>query len=134
MSGLFTRAFVVAAVVLCCAIGLTAMLALLVAADYFAFALILSPPLAALAAAGTALLFCVLAIVLGRVALSSMRARARRNFQERIAIILGEVFGIELLDSLERNPSRIIGLALLAGVALGFSPTLRRALLAFFRR
>jgi hypothetical protein len=134
VNGFFARAFVVVAVVLCCAIGLTAALALLVAADYFAFALILSPPLAALAAAGTALLFCLLAAVLGKVVLSGMRAKARRNFQERVALILGEVFGVELLNSLERNPSRLIGIALLAGAALGFSPALRKALFAFFRR
>jgi hypothetical protein len=116
------------AVALCCAIGLTAMLALLVAADYFAFELILSPPLAALAAAGTALLFCALTVVLGKLALNSARRRQKREFQQRLTMILSEVFGVELLDLLGGRPSRVIGAALVAGLALGFSPALRRAL------
>ena len=53
MSGLLSRGIVVVAVLLACVIGLTAAFGLLVAADYFAFATILSPPFAALAAAGT---------------------------------------------------------------------------------
>src|SRR5579871_1696354 len=67
MSGLFSRGLVVVAVLVACVIGLTGAFGLLVAADYFAFATILSPPFAALAAAGTAVLFCVLVVIVGKL-------------------------------------------------------------------
>jgi hypothetical protein len=134
MSGLLSRGIVVVAVLLACVIGLTAAFALLVAADYFAFATILSPPFAALAAAGTALLFCVIAIVIGRLILSGMKKRARRNLQTRIASIIGEVFGTDLGEFTDRHPAKSIGAALLAGFVLGFSPKMRKALAHFLRR
>jgi hypothetical protein len=134
MSGLLSRGIVVVAVILACIIGLTGTFGLLVAADYFAFATILSPPLAALAAAGTAILFCIVAVVIGKLILSRMRKRARRQTQTRIASVIGEVFGADLGEFSERHPARIIGAALLAGFALGVSSRLRKALAAFLRR
>ncbi|HEY2446611.1 MAG TPA: hypothetical protein VGI20_12825 [Rhizomicrobium sp.] len=134
MSGLLFRAIIIVAVVLACAVGLTAAFALCVAADYFAFATILSPPWAALAAAGTALLFCALAVILGQFVLARMRARARKTFPFRIASVLGEVFGADLLEMADRYPTRSIAAALFVGFALGFSPKLRDALRGFLRR
>lgn len=134
MGGLLLRGLVVVAVILACAVGLTAMLGLLVAADYFAFATILSPPLAALAAAGTALLFCIIVVVTGLLVIGAMRKRARQGIHLRVAAMLGEVFGKELLDITDRYPARSIAAALAAGFALGFSPGLRRALRDFFRK
>lgn len=134
MSGILLRGVIIVAVILACAIGLTAAFGLLVAADYFAFATILSPALAALAAAGTALLFCLLAVLFGKLALGTMRSRKRRTVHDRIAAMLGEVFGKELVDFADRHPSRSIAAVLFAGFALGFSPKLRSALRAFLRR
>ena len=134
MSGFLSRGLVVVAVLLACAIGLTAVFGLLVAADYFAFANILSPPFAALAAAGTAILFCVVAVIAGKLILSAMNKRTRRNMHTRIASIIGEVFGADLGEFTDRHPARSIGAALAAGFALGFSPKLRKALLHLLRR
>jgi hypothetical protein len=134
MNGLLARGLIILAVVLTCAVGLVALLGLLVAADYFAFATILSPPLAALAAAGTALLFCVVAIFVGKLALAAVRKRSRKNVHRRIAEILGEVFGKEIVDFADKHPTRSIAAALFAGFALGFSPKLRSAMRAFLRR
>ncbi|HLY06416.1 MAG TPA: hypothetical protein VKR31_11775 [Rhizomicrobium sp.] len=134
MSGLLSRAIVVVAVLVACVIGLTAAFGLLVAADYFAFAIILSPPFAALAAAGTAVLFCILAVIIGKLILSSMKKRARVRLQTRIASIIGEVFGADLGEFTERHPARSLGAALAAGFAIGFSPKLRKALLNLLRR
>ena len=134
MSGLLFRAIIIVAVILACAIGLTAAFALCVAADYFAFATFLSPPLAALAAAGTALLFCALAVFFGQFALARMRARARKTLFFRIGQTLGETFGTDILDLADRYPTRSIAAALFAGFALGFSPKLRGALRDFLRR
>ena len=64
MSGFLSRGIVVVAVLLACVIGLTAAFGLFVAADYFAFATILEPPFAALAAAGTAMALLVTAFSL----------------------------------------------------------------------
>lgn len=134
MSGLLSRAVVVAAVILACVIGLTAAFGLLVATDYFAFATILSPPFAALAAAGTAVFFCILAVVVGMLILSSMKKRARRTLHTKIASILGEVFGADLGEFTDRHPAKSIGAALAAGFVIGFSPKLRKALFHLLRR
>ena len=134
MSGLLSRGIVILAVLLACAIGLIAVLGLLVAADYFAFANILSPPFAALAAAGTAILFCIVVVITGKLILSRMKRRARRNLHTMIASIIGEVFGADLGEFTNRHPARSIGAALAAGFVLGFSPKLRKAVLHLVRR
>jgi hypothetical protein len=134
MSGLLFRAIIIVAVIVACAVGLTAAFGLLVAADYFAFATFLSPPFAALAAAGTALLFCAVAVAAGLIALAAMRTRARRNVHARFAAIVSEVFGKDLFDLADRYPARSIAAALVAGFAFGFSPSLRSAFRDFFRR
>jgi hypothetical protein len=134
MSGLLSRGLVVVAVLIACAVGLTAAFALLVAAEYFAFATILSPPLAALAAAGTALFFCLLALIVGKLILSAMKKRARRELPKRIAAFIGEVFGKDLGEFTDRYPARSLAAALAAGFVLGFSPRLRKFLTMFLRR
>ena len=134
MSGLLSRAIVIIAVLVACVIGLTAAFGLLVAAIYFAFAIILSPPLAALAGAGTAILFCIIAVVVGKLILSSMKKRQHVRMQTRLASMIGEVFGGDFGEFAERHPARSIGAALAAGFAIGFSPRLRKALVHFLRR
>jgi len=134
LMGILLRGVVIVAVILACATGLIAAFGLLVAADYFAFATILPPVFAALAAAGTALVFCVLAIIIGKLVLAGLGRRARRSVPSRVAAAIGELFGRELGDLADRHPARAIGLALVAGLAVGASPGLRRALFAFLRR
>ncbi len=115
LMAILIRAVVMVAVVLACATGLTAAFGLLVAADFFAFRIILPPVFAALAAAGTALLFCVLALVIGKLVLGTLKKRARRRTQSRMAAALGEVFGSEVGGLADRHPARAVGLALAAG-------------------
>ncbi|HEX4080436.1 MAG TPA: hypothetical protein VHX61_16360 [Rhizomicrobium sp.] len=134
LTGIMIRGVVIVAVILACATGLTACFGLLVAADYFAYTNILPPVYAALAAAGTALLFCLVALIVGKIILSGMKRRARRSIQARVAATIGEIFGKELGDLADQYPTRVLGIALAAGFALGFSPTLRRALGWFVRR
>ena len=134
LTGLLMRGVVIVAVVLACMIGLTACFGLLVAADYFAFATILPAFWAALAAAGTALFFCLLVVIAGIAILSGMKRSMRRTMPARIAALVGEVFGKELADVAERYPGRSIMMALAAGFALGFSPRLRDAIFSFLRR
>jgi hypothetical protein len=132
--GIMIRGVVIVAVILACATGMTACFGLLVAADYFAFANILSPVYAALAAAGTALLFCAVALIVGKLVLSRMQRRAHRSIQARVATTIGEIFGKQLGDLTEQHPARALGVVLAAGFALGFSPALRRGLGWFLRR
>jgi len=133
MGSILFRGIVIVAVILACATGLTAAFGLLVAADYFAFAIILSPPLAALAAAGAALFFCLLAVIAGKLTLAGMKKQPRRSVRMRIAAVVGEIFGKELAAVADRYPVRSIAAALFAGFALGFSPKLRGALRTFLR-
>jgi len=125
---------IVTLVIVACAIGSTAAFGLLVAADYFAFARILSPPFAALAAAGTAILFCAVAVLLGTLVLARTKTRVRRRMHTRIVGLLGEIFGKELLDATDRHPLGTLAAILVAGFALGFSPTLRNTFLRTFLR
>ena len=74
------------------------------------------------------------AVIVGKLILSTMKKRARRNMHTRIASIIGEVFGADLGEFTDRHPARSIGAALAAGFVLGFSPKLRKALMAFVRR
>jgi hypothetical protein len=134
LTSFLTRGVVIVAVLLACATGLIAAFGLLVAADFFAFELILPPVFAALAAAGTALLFCVLAVVVGRLVLARLRKRARRRMQTRVAAVAAELFGSEIGGLADRHPGRALGFALAAGFAVGFSPTVRRALFGLLRR
>lgn len=133
-TSILIRGVVIVAVILACATGLIAAFGLLVAADFFAFEIILPPVWAALAAAGTALLFCVLAVVIGKLVLGSLRKRSRRRMRTRIAAAVSELFGADLGELADRHPARAIGIALAAGFAIGFSPGLRRVLFALLRK
>jgi hypothetical protein len=134
ITGILSRGVVIAAIILACATGLIAAFGLLVAADFFAFEIILPPVFAALAAAGTALLFCVLILVIGTLVLRRMRKSARRRMRSRIAAAVAELFGGELGGLADRHPGRALGLMLAAGFAIGVSPGLRRSLFTFLRR
>ena len=134
LTGILIRGVVIVAVLLACATGLTAAFGLMVAADYFAFTYVLPPVFAALAASGTAILFCLVAILIGKLVLSVLARRTRRVLQPRLAAMVGEVFGKELAEVAERYPTRSMGLALAAGFALGFSPKLRKALFSLLHR
>jgi hypothetical protein len=134
LSGILTRGAVIGVVALACATFLIAALGLLVAAVFFAFENILSPVFAALAAAGSMVILCILVIVIGRLILSRLRKRARRKMRTRVAAAVSELFGSELGVIADRHPARAMGIALAAGFAIGFSPSVRRALFSFLRR
>lgn len=134
ISSILIRGVVIVAVIMACATGLLAAFGLLVAADYFAFEIILPPVFAALAAAGTALLFCAIALLVGMLVLGKLKKRSRRQMRTRVAAAVSELFGSELGGLADRHPARAIGLALAAGFAIGVSPALRRAVFSLLRR
>ena len=78
--------------------------------------------------------FCFVAVIVGKLILSAMKKRARKELPRRIAAIIGEVFGTDLGEFTERHPGRTIAAALAAGFVLGFSSRLRKLLTFFLRR
>src|SRR5271168_998020 len=103
-----SRLFIFVGIALLCTIGLAATLMLLIVAIYFAFALFLSPPLAALAAAFCTLALTAIVVLIGNGLLRSVgRAPKRRERERPSGSLLGDVLGPELIDLIDRHPSKM---------------------------
>ncbi|HEY1711224.1 MAG TPA: hypothetical protein VGG10_23360 [Rhizomicrobium sp.] len=129
LASLKFRAIVAGITALFVMMGLTAMLIYLGSAVYLAFALILSPPLAALAAAGSALFFCFLAVLVARI----VNNRAARRMPAAAAPSaatgeMGEMLGARAHELFQQRPGVGIAASLAAGFAVGMSPRLRALL------
>jgi len=130
-----SRLFIFVGIAFLCTIGLAATLMLLIVAIYFAFALFLSPPLAALAAAFCTLALTAIVVLIGNGLLRSVgRAPKRRERERPSGSLLGDVLGPELIDLIDRHPSKMIAAALAVGLVIGFSPAARAFLRDFLRR
>ena len=121
------RAIVAGITALFVMLGLTAMLIYLGSAVYLGFAVILSPPLAALAAAGIALLFCILAVAIARM-INNRAARRIPRAPEAATGQMGELLGARAHEIFQQRPGVGIAASLAAGFAVGMSPRLRALL------
>jgi hypothetical protein len=131
IANLKLRAIVGAITVLFVAMGLFAMLIYLGSAVYLAFAQIMSPPLAALSAAGCALIFCFLVLMIARMIVNSAARRAAAKKGPATAAAtgeLGEMLGARAHDIFQQRPAVGIMASLAAGFAVGMSPRLRTLL------
>jgi len=99
------------------------------AALYFAYAMWISPPLAALAAAGTALLFSLIIVWIGSMVASRLKAskQRRKAFANNSAAAadIGEALGRQAFDFVQGNQKSALVGSLLAGFAFGASPQFR---------
>jgi type VI protein secretion system component VasK len=132
VKNLAARIAIMIAAIFVASFGLVAALVYLGAALYFGYATVLSPALAALAAAGTALLGSLLIVMIGFAAANRMKtARDKRKaFEESSASAadLGEALGRQAFEFVQtRQKSALVG-SLLAGFAFGASPRFRSML------
>jgi hypothetical protein len=125
------RAIIAGITVLFVTMGLFAMLIYLGSAVYLGYALILIPPLAALAAAATALLFCIFVVMFARMMVRGAEARAAKNkpaSPEQATGQMGEMLGAKAHELFQQRPGMGIAASLAAGFAVGMSPKLRSML------
>jgi len=126
---MLTRIAIMVAAVFVASFGIVAALIFLGAALYFMYAQWLSPPLAALSAAGTAVLFSVVIVLVGRLVANSYKAsRAKKKaFGETTgaAADLGDMVGRQAFEFVQNNKKSALVGSLLAGFAFGASPGFR---------
>lgn len=128
LANLKLRAAVGAVAALFVAMGLFAMLIYLGSAIYLGFAMIMAPPLAALSAAGSALLFCVLVLMVSRAVVNAATRRNARATPAAATGEVGEMLGAQAHELFKQRPAVGIMASLAAGFAVGMSPRLRTVL------
>jgi hypothetical protein len=126
---MLTRIAIMVAAVFVASFGIVAALIFLGAALYFMYAQWLIAPLAALSAAGTAVLFSVVIVLIGRLMASRLKAsRAKRKaFSDTTATAadLGDTLGRQAFEFVQSNKKSALVGSLLAGFAFGASPGFR---------
>ncbi|HUO97336.1 MAG TPA: hypothetical protein VMU01_01630 [Rhizomicrobium sp.] len=134
------RIAIMTAALLLAAVGFVAVAVFLCMALYGAFALALSPPMAALASAGVLLLISLLIVLIGSsiskaVARSAKRARAETATPvARLGGELGRLIGESAFKFITDSPVRVLIGALVAGFAVGAFPKLRSFLADLLKR
>ena len=105
------------------------------ASAYFAFCLVLKPPLAALVTGLAALLVACASFLLGQLARKMLGRSRRRRLAARapestrgLAAALGGLAGEELAALARSHVGGTLAASLVAGFAFGASPSLRRLL------
>jgi hypothetical protein len=129
LRALATRIAIMVAAVFVAAFGIVAAIIYLGAALYLAYAQWMSAPLAALSAAGTAVLFSVVIFFIGRFVAGRFKTNRikRKTFAEDTAAAadLGDAFGRHAYDFVQNNKTSALVGSLLAGFAFGASPKFR---------
>ena len=136
MNALPLRIATMAAALLLAAVGFCATVVFLCVALYSALLTLISPPLAALAAAVVVFLLSLLVIALGSAISRSLagRARAKRgSFMFTLSAELGKVLGEDASKFIANRPLAALLIALGGGFAVGTSPRLRRLLQALLK-
>lgn len=120
-------AFLAAVVLIVCGLGFLCFSA------YLALLVRVSPPMAALIAAGAAFILAGLMILLGR-AIAAMIRRRQRHDADRLAAAFGELLGDDLVALATENPHATLLTSLLTGFAVGAVPELRHVLRDLLRK
>ena len=131
MNALLLRIATMAAALLLAAVGFGATVVFLCLALYSALLNLLSPPLAALAAAGIVFLLSLLVILLGSALSRALAGRARTKrggFMFTLSTELGKVLGEDASKFIAKRPVAALLIALAGGFAVGTSARLRRLL------
>jgi hypothetical protein len=138
MARFLTRLAIAMAGILIASVAFIGAVWFLCDAIFLAYETQMSPPLAALAAAGTLAILGIFVLLCSRVIVALHRRAQRRRDRDAVEKVLTEIltglFGAEFASLATKNPQMTLGIALILGVALGFSPKLREAILALLRR
>lgn len=134
MERILTRLAVLAVSLLAAAIVIVAGVAFLCGALYLALLAVATPPIAALATGLAAFAIALLILLAGYIFSSRPHAAAKRRqgggtgSQRPLAMELGGLAGDEFAAFARKHPAAAASVSLLAGFAVGFSPSLRKAL------
>ncbi|HEY6335347.1 MAG TPA: hypothetical protein VI113_05620 [Alphaproteobacteria bacterium] len=133
MERLLRRFTVLAVLLLAAAIVIVVGVAFLCGAIYLALLGVAAPPIAALATGLIAFaiaLFILLAAYLfsGRRRVGSTRRGGNKAHRAPFAMELGNLAGDEIGDLVRKHPTAGVLVSLLAGFAVGLSPSLRKTL------
>jgi len=142
MQSMAIRVAIMTAALLLAAVGFAAVAVFLCMALYSGFSVMLTPPFAALASAGTILVVSIVIIVIGSaiagtVKRAAARERAKRSNATATAKLggeLGRLLGESAFKFITDSPVRVLIGALIAGFAVGASPKLRSFLQDLLKR
>lgn len=128
-----TRLAITIGSILAAMFAVVAALGFFCGAAYLALLEVTAPWLAALATGAGALLLALLIVLAARLLARAKRAPAPRREEpgaaQRLAGELGGILGVELGAATRAHAPTVLAVSLLAGVAVGASPRLRRLLL-----
>ncbi len=102
-------------------------------AAYLALLERVSPPMAALIAAGAAFIIAGVLILAGRLIASSLRRRQRRD-ADKLAAAFGALLGDEIVSLATENPNATLFTSLFTGFAVGAFPEFRHVLRELLRK
>jgi membrane protein implicated in regulation of membrane protease activity len=133
MQSMAIRIAIMTAALLLAAVGFVAVAVFLCMALYSSLSIVLTPPWAALGAAGILLLVSVVIIMIGSaVSRAAARNAARASKKKSNATAtaklggeLGRLLGENAFNFITEKPARVLIGALVAGFAVGASPRLR---------
>jgi hypothetical protein len=133
MHRMATRIAIRIAALLAAVIMVVCGLGFLCFAAYLALLDRVSPPLAALIAAGAAFILAGMIVLLGRAIIALIRRRQRHD-ADRLAETFRELLGDELVSLATENPHATLLTSLLTGFAVGAVPELRHVLRDLLRK
>jgi len=99
-------------------------------AVFLLFALYMSPPIAAVLAAVSLVLFAIVVLLAGRSAVKARKRKRPPGTPPSAGYVLDAIealFGVDIPDLAAKNPYQTTGAAFLLGILFGISPGLRRA-------
>lgn len=140
MQAIALRVAIMVAAILLAAIFFLATGAFLCVALFDGLTMVLTPPLAALAAAGIFLVVALFIIVIGFAIARSAERKARLEREKRgpgtaqLGIALGRILGEEAARYAGKHPLPVLGGAIVAGFLLGAVPGLRSLLAGLIKR
>jgi|GEM_PF-6543422 hypothetical protein len=136
MGNLPARIAVLAAGILAALIGMGAFCIFLSVALYAALCLWMSPPLAALTAAGIFLLISLVVMAIAGGIAGAMKKQNRKAVRPSANILgaeIGRMLGEDAQSYIAKKPWTAVMLAVAGGFVIGLSPRLREALLRVLR-
>lgn len=132
IKSMVARIAIMVAAVFVASFGIVAALIYLGVALDLMYAQWMSPPLAALSSAGTALLFSIVIIMVGRMLANRLKVNRekRKAFQASTASAadMGDALGRQLFELMQGNQKSALVGSLMAGFAFGASPRFRSLL------
>lgn len=136
MAAFLSRLAFAFAALLIATIAVVGAVAFLCYAIFLLMAMYMPPPIAAVAAAVSLVLFAIIVLLAGRSAIRTRRKKHPKDSPHPGYVIeaIEALFGLDIPDLASKNPYQTTGVAFLLGILFGISPGLRRAASDLLRR